>query len=400
VLLAALAGVLIVAFVATTALLVRNLRASPSAGTTKTSAQVAGTATHTSILPTPYPSDPRSNGWTPVGGGNFADVQFSAGGGQRGYLCGMSTGTGKRLVGVTTDGGDTWQIGTSPAGYDGCSLQVSATNPLDAVLLSNVGACAGGCLGFDAHYSIDGGKTWSAAPFPANASPDAGAVWAGSYLYVWSDSTPEAPQQAFLKVSANGGAFSAIDLNALVPGASGVFIQQMVAGGAGVYVTVAYNGCSAAQGCTAVVASADGGKTWARISNIFNLHVVWAVGTTLYGEVFGSGQPQVQTSTDNGTSWQPLALPLLPDGTTVAAEDQLLPAADGTVFALDPRSGTITYLRSGSWQVIPFSSLGVDGPLGTLTIGPDGHPQRVWVFSPSPTSNTTPPMLTLYWHAV
>jgi hypothetical protein len=179
-----------------------------------------------------------------------------------------------------------------------------------------------------------------------------------------------------------------------------VFIQQMVAGGTRVYITVAYNGCSAAQSCTAVVASADGGKTWARITDVFNMHVVWAAGTTLYGEVFGSGQSVLQTSTDNGASWQPLALPLLPDGTTVATETQLLPAADGTVFALDPQSGAIAYLRSGSWLTIPFSSLGVDGPLGTFTSGPDGHPRRVWVFSTSPTSSTTPPTRTLYWHAV
>jgi hypothetical protein len=273
---------------------------------------------------------------------------------------------------------------------------VSATNPRDVVLISTVGPCAGGCPGFDAHYSTDGGTTWTAAPFPVTTEPEAGAVWAGTSLYIWSDATPQAPQQAFLKVSANGGGFSALDLNALVPGASGVSSQQMVAGGMGVYVTLAYNGCSAAQGCTAVVASTDGGKTWARLTDVFNLHVVWAAGTTLYGKVFGPAPSVLQTSSDNGASSQPLALPHVPDGTPVGTEipGPLLPTADGTLLALDPHAGTIAYLRSGRWQVIPFSSAGADGPLGTVTSGPDGHPQRVWVFS-TRTSTTTPASRTL-----
>jgi hypothetical protein len=79
-LLATLAGVLVAAIVGTTAVLVHDRQGSQTAGTTKTTVQVAGTATRTSALPTPFPTDPRSNGWMPVSGGNFADVQFSAGG--------------------------------------------------------------------------------------------------------------------------------------------------------------------------------------------------------------------------------------------------------------------------------------------------------------------------------
>ncbi len=310
-----------------------------------------------------------------MSGGTFADVQFTQSSGQRGYLCGMGAGTSTRLVGVTTDGGNTWQIGPSPAGYDYCSLQVSATNPLDVVLLS-IGTC-GGCTA-DTHYSTDGGKTWKAAPFPPNMEA-AGAVWAGTYLYVGTDPAPENPQAAVLKVSANGGAFTTLDPNALVPGASGVFIQQMVAGGTTVYVTVAYNGCPSAQGCTAVVASTDGGKTWRRITDTFNMHVMWVAGSTLYGAVLGSGTSVLQTSTDNGANWEPLALPPLPDGSKVPAQipGGLLPAADGTIFALERGQGIIAYLHTGSWTVLPFSSRGVDGPLGTVTFGRDGHPVRV-----------------------
>jgi hypothetical protein len=161
---------------------------------------------------------------------------------------------------------------------------------------------------------------------------------------------------------------------------------------------VAYNGCSSTQGCTAVVASADGGKTWRRMSDTFNMHVVWVAGTTLYGAVVGPQASALQTSTDNGANWQPLALPPLPDGTTVEADipSRILPTADGTIFALAPELGIIAYLHAGKWTVLPFSSYGVDGPLGAVTFGRDGRPARVWVFSDLGPGIAT--SLTLYRH--
>ena len=234
-LLSALIALLVLVIAGTTVLVVRDLRQSQAA---RTSTPVAATATTSSGIPTPNLSDPQSTGWTPVSGGVFTDVQFTQSSRQRGYLCGMGEKTNTRIVGVTTDGGDTWQIGPSPAGYDHCSVQVSATNPLDVALLSSVGPC-GSCTGFDTHYSTDGGRTWRVAPFPPNTEPTASAVWAGQYLYIWAAPTPENPQQGFFKVSANGGAFTTLDPNSLVPGASGAYIQQMIAGGAKVYVTLA-----------------------------------------------------------------------------------------------------------------------------------------------------------------
>jgi hypothetical protein len=395
-LLSALAALLVLVIAGTTALVVRDLRLSQ---TGRTSVTVAATATKASGVLTPNLGDPQSNGWTPVIGGVFADVQFTRSSRQRGYLCGIGDKANTRIVGVTTDGGDTWQIGPSPAGYDQCSVQVSATNPLDVALLSSVGPC-GSCTGFDTHYSIDGGRTWKVAPFPQNAQPTSGAVWAGQYLYIWSDPTPDNPQLGFFKVSANGGAFTTIDPNSLVPGASGGYIQQMIAGGAKVYVTLAYNGCSSTQGCTAVVASGDGGKTWTRITDTFNMHVVWVAGTTLYGEIFGRGTPVIQTSTDAGASWSTLALPPLPGRHKVGVEipETLLPAVDGTVFALDPLNGDIAYLHEGVWTSLPFSSRRIDGALGAVTFGSDGNPQRVWLLSSSGTGGATSP--SLYQHAV
>jgi hypothetical protein len=192
--------------------------------------------------------------------------------------------------------------------------------------------------------------------------------------------------------NANNPAFTTINPNAFVPGASDAFLYQMVAGGTRVYITLAYNDCSSSSGCTAVVASADGGKTWTSIAHTLNFRVVWVAGSTLYGEVIGpeTVAPAIQTSTDNGASWQPLRLPYLPDASTVgfAFPSQLLADADGTIFVVD-RIGTVAYLRSGGWTVLPILSgdtgdpgiRGDRGPLGSVTFGQGGHPMRVWVFS-------------------
>lgn len=404
VVLVGLAALLVLTIVGTSALVLRDLRLS---GAPKVSAPAAATSTASRRTPTPD-GDPRNNGWKAVSGGTFADVQFTQSSGQRGYLCGKNEQVGTRLFGVTTDGGDTWHLGPSPASYDDCWLQVSATNPLDIALLSSVGPCGGGCPGFDTHYSIDGGKTWKAAPFPQNTELPAGAVWAGQYLYVWADPAPDNTEQGFLKVSVSGGSFTSIDPNSLVPGTSDVYIQQLVAGGTKVYVTVAYSGCTTGQGCTAVVASGDGGKTWTRISNVFNMHVVWVQGTTLYGQVFGSAQGPLQTSIDNGATWKQLALPATPNGNAPSGDvpgsslpdpdGTLLPAADGTVFTVYSAGDAIAYLRSGTWTLLPFSSSRIFATFGTVTFGPDGHPQRVWVFGSSGTSDSG--SRTLYWQTL
>jgi hypothetical protein len=185
-------------------------------------------------------------------------------------------------------------------------------------------------------------------------------------------------------------------------------MYQMVTGGTKVYVTLAYGGGSSGSVGTAVVSSVDGGTTWARITNTLNFHVVWVAGSTLYGEVIVPGTTALQTSTDNGASWQPLDLPHLPDGTSVNAENlgQLLPTADGTLFAMDPRN-EVAYLHAGSWTLLPsapaafrggLGARGFGGPLATVTVGRDGRPARVWFFSSLGTDSTMFPRL--YWHDV
>ena len=171
---------------------------------------------------------------------------------------------------------------------------------------------------------------------PTQHRRDAGAAWAGQYLYIWADPTPDNAQQGFLKVSANGGAFTAIDPNSLVHGAQArpfsgcrehdedvphVGVQRVL--GAGLHSRRRVGGWR---------------KTWTRISNTPNLDVVAVAGNTLYGELLGQQQEAIQTSTNNGASWKPLTLPPLPDGDTVDASlhGALLPAADGTIFAVDP----------------------------------------------------------------
>ncbi|HEV2459163.1 MAG TPA: hypothetical protein VGS80_12460, partial [Ktedonobacterales bacterium] len=182
-LLGALAVLLVVTVVGASVYIIHDLR-TPGVQTTKT--PPAAHATIVSGTPTPtVSSNPKDNGWTqvtPAGG----DVTFSTSSPQRGYLCGTDNQSGRIIVGVTTDGGQTWGLGQSQAAYESCSIQVSPTNALAVVVTSQEGSCAAPCPLFDAHYSIDGGKTWKAAPIPQNTIAPGGAIWSAANLYLWA----------------------------------------------------------------------------------------------------------------------------------------------------------------------------------------------------------------------
>jgi len=401
-LLGALALLLVITVVGTCVLVLRDLHIQVTGPSPVTRATATATATVPPGTPTPVlPRDPKDNGWTEVGRGVFGDAKFAPSSVQRGYLCGQD-GTKARRFGVTTDGGQTWQFGASPAGYDTCWLQISPTNPLDVVLNSAVGNCAGGsCPGLDAHYSTDGGRTWKMAPIPQGTEGPGGAVWVGPYLYLWVDAYPPTGQQGFLQVSANGGAFRPLDRNALVPGGHDVHISSAIAEGTKLYLSFDYNGCSLSE-CFAIVTSGDGGKTWTQASNTFAVQLLFVVGGTMYGQVRNplDGSTQIVTKPSVlSAAWIPVTLPPLPDGQTLMLDVQRswLPAPDGTIFAADPTSQSVASLRAGAWTVLPFSSQGSDEFLAAVSLGTDGRRQRVWMCGVLTGSN---PHVGLYWHAL
>ncbi len=400
VVLSALAALLVVTLVGTTALVLRDLRAqgSPSMSTTL-SVQATSTATVTPTPTTP-PRSPQDNGWTEytagVTGGRVVsgDVKFSASSPQRGYLCGWDN-SGRIIFGLTIDGGQTWVVGPSPAAAanGSCSIQVSPSNALDIALTSVPGSCGGdSCFSSDAHYSTDGGKTWRAAPIPSNTFRLGGALWSGAYLYIWSgeiDSGPQ-PQHGFLKVSANGGAFASIDLSTLLPGAQNVSIGSVVASGTKLYLNLTYTGCSS-QNCLAIVASGDGGKTWTPVPNQSSIQLMAVAAYTLYGQAPDPQVPQTLaewTSSDSGATWTRLELPPLPGGQPIPL---CLPGPDGT-FVGQLQTLDVAYLRDGAWTILPFST---DASHLAVSLDASGKPKAVWAADDGNGS-----WAGIYWHAL
>jgi hypothetical protein len=371
-LLGALAVLLVVTVVGTTALVLRDL------GMQRTSTpvmQAAPTATATLLSGTPTPDlrDPKNNGWTQVTIGPFDSMAFAPSSPQRGYLCSQDDTTNAHIFGLTTDSGLTWKMSASPHAYYTCQIQISPTSSLDVALTSYL-APNSGPPPVDAHFTTDGGKTWKAAPFPQNTVAPAGSLWAGSYLYLWAGPNKDNGQQGFLKVSANGGSFTAVDPTTLFPSGHNVSIGGAIAVGNKVYLNLGYNGCSA-QNCWGIVASSDGGQTWAQVPNKSNIWIAGAVGGTLYGTVVDGPTATPVLSTDNGATWSTQTLPQLPDGHDAGL---CVPAADDTCYM--PSGLGVAYLHGGSWTVVPFSTdqKGFVDHV-TVSLNASGHAQRVWV---------------------
>jgi hypothetical protein len=200
-----------------------------------------------------------------------------------------------------------------------------------------------------------------------------------------------------LEVSSNGAAFTSIDLSRVVAHASTILIQSGVASGVTLYLSVAYNGCGVAKGCTAIVATVDGGKSWTQISTAYAMQMVYAAGASLYAQITDRQPATIEISTDDGATWRSVSLLKLPDGGTLDFRTQgaWLPAPDGTLFAIDLWGNSIAYLHNGTWTVIPFSSQGGAYALVAVSVDPNGKLQRVWVLGSKGYD-----MPGIYWHAV
>jgi BNR/Asp-box repeat len=338
------------------------------------------------IISTPSPTQAFGAGWARVTSARWGDVQFSASDRQRGYLCGNDDTTGGvgRIFGVSTDGGQTWQIRPSPASYTTCGIQISPTDPLKVIVTSVNEPGEGQTAYLDAHYSSDGGQTWAQAPIPPQTLGPGGALWSGSNLFVMLRQS--------LQVSVNGGSFTSLDLRALGPGAQNINIMSAVASDSRIYLNLQYSDC--ANACTVIVASGDGGKTWSRIPNQSSILLDYIQGSTLYGTLI-TDRPAisgVMRSTDNGATWTRITFPALPGGATIVT-DVVRPyvvAPDGTIACATVSA--VVYLRSGVWTQVAYSSTPDDALwVTTFSLGANGQPDKVWGMDAGKQQG-------LYWH--
>ena len=369
--LTALAVLMVAVIAGTSYLVVAQLHASDPGKTAHASAPTATAQTTIPVTtPTPDRSLPTTNGWTSVTAAAFGDTQFAASNPQRGYLCGSMGYGNERVLGSTTDGGQIWSIGKSPASYTSCYLRISPTNPLD-VTLTSVNAPGDGASAFvEAHYSTDGAKSWKAAPIPPNTLGEAQLLWSGPYLYLALRDT--------LQVSVNGGPFTVIAMANLGLGAREMTLTSAVATADRLYLNVQTSACQSP--CNILLASSNGGASWAKLPNNGNVLLAQVQGNVLYGGVM-DGQPYLTTimrSSNGGTTWNPVSLPTLPSGLEITSY-VIAPAQ--TIFVWT--RGEVAALHDGMWKVYPFSVSKTDVYMDSLemtavSFDGSGHPLKIW----------------------
>jgi hypothetical protein len=285
--LAALAALALVAVLVAAATIFQEVRL---LGAKTRTPHVAATATP---RPTPTPTFaplppmlPAGQGWVKTGPAYAQTVALAPSQPTTLYTCGRPATADGHLspstyLGVSRDGGRTWQTSTLPA--DCAALVVSPTNPQDVAFEG--GTCQGACAGvpgsdkYWVYLSTDGGKRWTQAKLPPNASnaPEAEGylvAWAGTILFV-SPRYPAGespPHDAHtLAASTNGGPFVWVDQNGMLDRApAGATLYRLVSVGNTLFVT--FGGFCAelvSQPCARVATTSDGGATWSHMRPMY-----------------------------------------------------------------------------------------------------------------------------------
>jgi hypothetical protein len=363
-----LAVLLVATIVGTTYLVMQQLH-SDTLGPVATATTALGTPTPRATA-TPDGQQPTNNDWTLATAAAYGDAQFSASSPQTGYLCGTQADGKTHIFGVTTTGGQSWQVNTSPASYNECVLQVSPTNPLDVTITSVNGPGDGQSAYVDAHYSTNGGQSWQAAPIPPNTVGQMQLTWAGQYLYLMRTDYKGA---STLQVNANGGGFVTIPLGGLIAGEPNPFLSGGLAGGNTYYLNIQTNACQSP--CNTVLTTTDGGASWSKLPNNGNIFLDAVVGNTLFGTVRATTFLQtIQRSSDGGASWDPTPAPTLTDGPgfsyyIVAPDKSLYTSFGGTVYAW----------LNGKWINFPFATGNQDSiELSAVSVNASGEIARLW----------------------
>lgn len=412
-------GALAVLVLSFAIILASSLTMNPS-GTTPPTAILSATATlgtqyHPTTTPNPQPtatSFPLPQGWTDAHVNYAKDVAFSPADPQTGYVCGnlyngtqgdgTQGGTLPLELGVTHDGGKTWQGPmTLPFHYGDCRVQVNPFNAQD--LLIGEFVCYG-CDG-DALYprtwyrSMDGGATWHLVPIPAGTGVMSTLLiqyfmWAGQTLYMELQGAPGyigplKPMHTYA-ASINGGPFTWIDSNlpyASLGSASSLVLGEI--GSIGTSLLIPYfNGAQAG-----ILTTSDNGATWSHFTtqNI--------VGDRLYPSldgktIFSTNYQTVYRSGDGGHTWATLpALPATP-GALLAYAGPAMPASsngplkepfdetpDGTVFlgvaVYSANHNAIYACQPGctAWKAVNTSG---PGTFSSVTVNASGQPITVW----------------------
>jgi len=371
----------------------------------------APTATATAARLTATASVAAPVGWTAAGPAYGETVAVAPSAPTTLYACGLDPqgardGSQPITVGVSRDGGDTWQaLPASPGPGLYCfNVRVSPVDPryvaltVDACAASGCGSGAPSDLRRYVNVSADGGAHWTRLALPAGASAHQGIdqyAWAGTTLFVtsvWDVPRPAAGH--VLAAGADGGPLAWADQNGLLAGVPsnvglGGLYMDIAARDATLYFT-----CGGLAQCRELWQTPDGGRTWAHAASTFGGVGITIVATAPHGapllafKSVLSGAPvgppgPLLRSTDGGATWA--ALPALPPGDLVHG----LPtfeAPDGSIFLQVPTDASLTAysvyaLRPGAAAWTPVVTMDEANQLFALAaIAWDaaGHPTTLW----------------------
>ena len=297
-------------------------------------------------------------GWNPRGTANAQDIAFAPTAPTRAYDCGAPTPSPSFVpvpiyVAVSSDTGRTWRVLPSPGTGITCNLTVNPANALDVVLMVSPSTT----FAFKAialYRTFDGGLSWVRWAIPPRLGTQTGDAeyvmwtWAGSTLFI-APYFPGALEYTDLAASIAGRPFVWVQRNGLFRGApSDAGINQLFGTSRALYVVLSSQ-TSCFTVCTWVLASADGGASWARYTPTFQGHVINLMsqsidGQTLFGSYFDNPAQAAREyvySPDSGSTWRQLT-PLPPQ----SIASNMLASPDGTFYAVldtDPAalSGTI-----------------------------------------------------------
>ena len=371
--------------------------------------------TASTLPPTPIPTIPAGQGWTPAGP-PWADwIVFAPSAPGTAYLCGTPGNSDpNRQVPVSLarsqDAGSTWHSWTTSLRAGGCGVDIDPTNAHDLLLeVWTCGISASVSCPAQLFRSLDGGHSWRFAALPpappgSSSSPDVEeftVAWQGSTLFV-SPSPAGAQPQTLVAVSVAEGPFVWVNQQALFAGLpAGSQLNILFANTVGVFVDFGAPSSGARTILTKV--STDAGATWSVFQpqyqgkkvQLVDQGVRLADGHTLIGEV-QSGQNAntggYVTSTDGGATWTPIAAPpgfLLIRGlvsTPTGAYYAEMTNPDGSatavpgVYRLAP--GTSTWVLVGA---LPLTS---GGPLA-VSWDEQGQPLALWSIALTPSTPTS-----------
>lgn len=335
----------------------------------------------TTPLTAPSPGLPAAQQWSNAGPDFAQVITFAPSAPSTGYACGSAGRAGRTLaLGMTRDGGKTWNaLSTNVVGQT-CALSVAPAAPNDIALA--VAQCPTTCATPAAvalYRSSDGGATWAQATLPQGGF---GLVlgWAGTTLFAVTND-PMHP----LAVSVGGQPFALQDDLARFPGQ----IDFLGAVGTTMYAELA----APTGGSPTVAQSSDGGMIWSQVTLSDPPFPITFARPSADGKWL-IGLEQTDTlvlSGDGGQRWQ--SEPAFPSGQTLTASIFVARAPDGSLVALthaahlSSTTQTLITLAPGAstWQ--PFAAnLPASTTPRALTWDSHGHPLALWATSSAPSA--------------